>query len=526
MSSKNKQTGAVVAPVQALTWLDKLVFYGTVTITGASVMMVELLGTRVIGPFYGVSLIVWSSLLAVTLLALAFGYHVGGIFADRGDRLRLPHALFLAAVLVGVIPGLAEPVQLAFDGLGLRWGALSSAFVLFTPSLFFLGMAGPFVIRMATQRIENVGSTAGSVYAISTFGSVVGTLFLGFYLLPMFGTYAILYTICIVLVLLSVGLAQYEKSRIGARYSLELWAAATVLVMAFAIWQMTAKRAVEEGYSVVYEEETHYGWVRVVDQPEKNLRWLMSDASTIGVEDLGSGAGLLAYQRVVETLPWFKPDAKEVLLIGLGSGHMVNEFAAFGMRTDSIEIDPAVAHAAQEYFSYRPTGELWVGDARYQIKRINKKYDLIVHDCFTGGAEPFHLLSEEMIAEVKALLKPDGVLAVNFVGFTDPQKMKPVRSIARTLDTHFAERRVFLSMPTESFNDFIFMVSDKPLKIDQHEESAPVRAWLAEREVSVDSKGGELITDDYNPLEFLQIAKAEYYRDILVDRVGKSILFR
>lgn len=512
---------------QGLSWLDKVVFYGTVSITGAAVMMIELLGTRIIGPFYGVSLIVWSSLLSVSLLALAMGYYAGGAFADKGNRLRLPHALLLAAVLTGVVPFISEPVQLAFDSLGLRFGALSSAFVLFTPPLFFLGMAGPFIIRMATQRIENVGSTAGNVYAISTLGSVLGTLVLGFYLLPIFGTHAILFTLSIVLVALSWGIARYENSRLHTSHPVAMWSGVSLLVAALMVWQLVGRGSnVPEGFQVLFERETHYGWVRVVDQPEKNIRWLMSDASTIGAEDKPSGRGLLAYQRVVSVMPWFRPQAREALLIGLGSGHLVNDFASYGVRTDAIEIDPAVADAAKQYFSYQPTGKLLVGDARYQIKNIHKQYDLIVHDCFTGGAEPFHLLSDEMITELKTKLKPGGVLAVNFVGFTDADKMKPVQSIAKTLDKSFAYRRNFLSIPGEAFNDYIFLVSDAPLAVDQRQGAERVMAWLAEREKPVDSAPGELITDDYNPLEFLQIAKAEYYRNVLIDRVGRSILFR
>jgi spermidine synthase len=528
MSSKhkNKLPAAAASLEQGLSWLDKAVFYGTVSITGASVMMIELLGTRVIGPFYGVSLIVWSSLLSVSLLALALGYYAGGAFADSGNKLRLPHALLLAAFLTGVIPVISETVQLFFDPLGLRWGALSSAFVLFTAPLFFLGMAGPFIIRMATRRIENVGSTAGNVYAISTIGSVVGTLLLGFYLLPLFGTHVILLSIALILALLAVAIAQYENLRLQSNYSNGLWALGIVLLLLLLGWQLFATKAQAQNYQVQFEAETHYGWVRVVDQPERDVRWLMSDASTIGAESLASGEGLLAYQRVVSALPWFNLDAKEALLIGLGAGHLVNEFTGYGLRTDSIEIDPAVAEAAKKYFSYRPSGELWVGDARYSIKKIRKQYDLIVHDCFTGGAEPFHLLSQEMIVELKRLLKPDGMLVVNFVGFTQADKLKPVQSIARTLDAQFGQRRVFISMPGESFNDYIFVMSDAPLELEQRHGVEHVSAFLQEREVSVDSKHGELITDDYNPLEFLQIAKAEYYRNILVERVGRSLLFR
>lgn len=150
-------------------------------------MMIELMGTRIIGPFYGVSLFVWSSLISVTLLALAVGYYIGGLLADKQGDIRLSHVIFVAAIFTGVIPLMSGSVLSATNSLGLRGGAFTSAFILFSPCLVLLGMAGPFVIKMAISRLEGVGFVVGSVYAISTLGSVLGTLFLGFYLLPLAG---------------------------------------------------------------------------------------------------------------------------------------------------------------------------------------------------------------------------------------------------------------------------------------------------------------------------------------------------
>src|SRR5438270_59149 len=55
----------------------------TVFVTGAAVIVVEILGTRIIGPVFGVSLFVWCALLAVTLGSLATGYYAGGVLVDR-----------------------------------------------------------------------------------------------------------------------------------------------------------------------------------------------------------------------------------------------------------------------------------------------------------------------------------------------------------------------------------------------------------------------------------------------------------
>lgn len=162
---------------------SRSVLYLTVTLTGAAVMILELLGTRIIGPFYGVSLYVWSSLIAVTLIALALGYFLGGRLADRYPSVRLTHIIQASALTTVIIPILTGPILRATDSLGLRAGAFASAFFLFTLPLTALAMVGPYVIKRATHDLSGVGTAAGSVYAISTVGSVAGTLLLGFFLL-------------------------------------------------------------------------------------------------------------------------------------------------------------------------------------------------------------------------------------------------------------------------------------------------------------------------------------------------------
>ena len=78
--------------------------YGTVFLTGAAVMVIELLGTRLIAPFYGASLYVWTSVISVTLIALALGYFVGGRWADRARKTGLALIIALSGLLTLVIP--------------------------------------------------------------------------------------------------------------------------------------------------------------------------------------------------------------------------------------------------------------------------------------------------------------------------------------------------------------------------------------------------------------------------------------
>ena len=506
---------------------DHLFLYVIVSVTGAAVMMIELMGTRIIGPFYGVSLFVWSSLISVTLLALAIGYYVGGILADRQGIVRLSHIIFVAAVFTGISPLMSASVLSVTNSFGLRVGAFTSAFILFMPCLMLLGMAGPFVIKMATSRLEGVGFVVGSVYAVSTLGSVFGTLLLGFYLLPLAGIRLIILCISLALLILALLLAFYESKRLRHHVKPIMWVASclSVGIVLISLFILHKERVVKD-YRVLSSVESHYGWVRVIDHPLERVRWLLSDSSVIGAESLDTGNGLLSYQHIVGLLPRFVPDASKALLIGLGSGHLVGMLDRQNVKTDAIEIDPEVARVASKYFSYKSTGDLIIGDARYQVTQLDKHYDLIIHDCFTGGSEPTHLLSQEMIYNLKTLLNKNGILAVNMIGFLKGSNGYALQAVARTLDTIFPHRRVFVSEPGNNFNDVVLLVSDSPIKVQPDKMNKYQLQQLANKEVNITTENAFVITDNYNPLETLQVAKAEHYRDVLIKRLGPEILLR
>jgi predicted membrane-bound spermidine synthase len=512
-----------------LTVFGRAGLYLTVFLTGASVMVIELLGTRMIAPFYGASLYVWSSLISVTMMALAIGYFVGGYWADRARRTGLSLIIAMAALLTLFIPWAARSVLLATDPLGLRMGAFVSSLVLFLPSLTFLGMVGPFAIKLATSQLEGVGTSSGSIYAVSTLGSVVGTLVLGFYLFPLVGSREILVGAGVSLFLLAVVLSLYEQKRLGKTF--------TVLpsVLFAVVGLLLLPKVVDAGhqntrggqFKMVSEQESLYGWVRVIDQPAKDLRMLTSDASMIGAASISSGESRLSYQDIVGLIPAMAPKMSRALIIGLGAGHMAKVLLErYGIVVDTLEIDPAVAAAARDHFGYRIHGQSVIGDARYEIRHLQGKYDLIIHDCFTGGAEPAHLLTVETLKQLKQLLSDQGILAVNFVGFAEGRVNPPLASVAKTIEQVFPHLSIFISEPGADFNDFIFLAGREPLDLFSPSLLPAQAEWLNQRIFAVDRSQGRILTDNLNPLEHLQIRKSEYYRHFLVDWLGADLLVR
>jgi spermidine synthase len=521
MNKKHSSQPALHSPV-----FSKTILFSTVTISGAAVMILELLGTRIIAPFYGVSLYVWSSLITVTMIALAIGYYLGGYCADRFKILRLSHVATFAAFATVIIPFISGPVLTLTNPMGLRGGAFLSALILFGLPLTALAMFGPFVIKMATSSIQGVGTAAGSVYAVSTVGSVLGTVLLGFYLLPQFGTRTIVFCLSLMLLLLAVFLAVLD-GRVKSQTTGAVASASMTLIVLISTIMLGSGFAKAQqktpGFNVLHQEESVYGWVRVVDDLSKGYRLLLSDASVLSAIDTKSGHSLLSYQWVLGGLQQFRPQAKQALLIGLGGGHVAKELKSKGVTTDTIEIDPAVAQASLDYFGFKPTGDFIVGDARYEIRNLHKQYDFIIHDCFTGGSEPTHLLTQEMLTQLRGLLTPSGILALNYVGFTKGEGADAVKSVYKTLSSVLPNIRVFVT-EKEEFTDFIFLASAEALPLDKTNDQFRV-SWLMDHEYRFnDFNGAILITDDYNPVESMQLRKAENYRDVFMHRVTPELL--
>lgn len=132
-------------------------------------MTIEVVGTRVIGPVFGVGLYVWAALLAVTLASLAAGYFIGGELADRKPSAALlSHVVVASGALLALAPLLSASVLGLGETFGVRLGPLLSAALLFAAPLVFLGMTAPIAIRLATSSIDTAGRGAGAMSAAST----------------------------------------------------------------------------------------------------------------------------------------------------------------------------------------------------------------------------------------------------------------------------------------------------------------------------------------------------------------------
>ncbi len=178
-----------------------------VFICGAAVMVLEIVGSRILAPYLGSSIIVWSSLIGIVLGSLSLGSWWGGKLADRNPSYRaLAFIIFLAAVFTAAI---AFSKASTLDTLQHYAGSIHLAsslatLILFAPPSVLLGMVPPYAVRLKIRDLQEAGRTVGGLYAISSVGSIFGTFLTGFVLIASFGSTNILFILALVLALTSL----------------------------------------------------------------------------------------------------------------------------------------------------------------------------------------------------------------------------------------------------------------------------------------------------------------------------------
>ncbi len=422
--------------------MKNLYLYSIVFVGGAAVLAIEILGTRILGPFYGVSLFLWSALITVTLIALSIGYAAGGRWADRGATLpRLCLIIALAGAWILLIPWIKRTVLLIAEPFGLRFAVLMSAFILFAPPLTLLGMVGPYAIKLRTKDLNEVGSTAGNIFAISTIASVISALLTGYFLIPNVGVKLLtLITGFILLISASIGLTPRLNPKLRTLVVMVILLAGVLCI------REASRSSIDPEHGLISIKQSPYGEIRVLDI--ESSRYLLIDGGVHTMVSLSDFKSLFPYVAVMDLTRFFFDSPGKLLLIGLGGGSIVKTFAQHGWDVDAVEIDPVVTKLALRYFGLEPSeAKIFQMDGRRFLLTHKERYDLIIMDAFGSSSIPFHLVTEESFGLIASRLKENGILAMNIeaIGWRD----EIVRSLATTLKQHFDE---VLALPTAEAN--------------------------------------------------------------------------
>ncbi|HET6486543.1 MAG TPA: fused MFS/spermidine synthase [Spirochaetia bacterium] len=493
--------------------------YVTACVSGAAVMIVEILGARMLAPFVGTSHFVWTAQIAVTLAALACGYYVGGRWVDRSASLgRLYWALLIAGGYLSLTVALREWVAYRFLSLPLPVASLLTSVFLFFVPLSLLAMTGPFVVRQVTRALAQVGGAVGRLTAVSTIGSLLGTAIIGYVLIPVLPNSYSMYGTSVLLAAAAGGYLLGWGRRASAAIGM---AAVAIVGLAAGFWGIRAEGLRSAGVSELYRGNSSFGMLQVVQVNGSPYRLWLNDYLIQNTYDTVQRKSTSMFTYMLEGLARaYSPQLDSALCIGMGIGIVPRELAERGVRVDVVEINPAVVPIAKRYFDLDPgTFHLTIGDGRYYVNRSRTQYDAVLLDAFLGESMPSHLMSREAFLAIRRVLKPQGVLVINtFVDFgSDSDYLgaslyKTLAGVFPSVIVHAAKNAntLFVASPRPDLS----MIHQPDFAEVHGDALADVREAFATT-LQPDLGKGIVLTDDYNPVEVYDAVNRERLRRAL-----------
>jgi spermidine synthase len=414
----------------------------TVFSGGMATLAIEFTASRMLQTVYGTSNIVWANVIGLVLFFLTVGYFIGGRLADRYPY---PHVFYWIVSLAGfssVFFLLLTSVILRTAAAALaavNIGAVISSLVAVTLALAvpitLLGCISPFAIRLGVRDINEAGRISGLVYAVSTWGSLLGTYLPVLIVIPTAGTRltALIFGGFLLLVGL-VGLVSVRRQAAIPAVALPL-----LLLLPALAW---TSGAIKTYPGQIFEAESAYNYIQVVRLEECNYLLLNEGQA---YHSFYCDDGYVPYVSVwtmMMAAPYFNaPEAfsvERMLVVGLAAGTVPKQFTqVFGpIPIDGIEIDPAIVQAGRDYFAMNePNVNAIVGDGRYELNRLDGGYDIVTIDAYKVPYIPWHMTNREYFREVRAQMTENGVMAIN-VGYV-PGDRRLIDAISATLLTVF-----------------------------------------------------------------------------------------
>lgn len=408
---------------------------------GAALMIIELTGSRILAPFLGTSLVVWTSLIGIILASLSLGAWWGGMLADRDPRPSVLGRIVLLAAWSTAAIALSKTWVLQFlqGAGGLHTVAIAATVALFAPAAILLGMVAPFAVRLCLNDTQHTGRTAGSLYALSTIGSIAGTFLAGFVLIAWVGSTAILYITAAVLALASWLAAPSAKAIKGL--SLLVFVLAVVLA---GLYDQHLERL---GF---LDRDTPYNRVLVYTTQEPGSGRLTREMVT-GPQGRQSAMYVdnptelaLPYTRFYRLCEYYAPKARRMLVLG-GGGFSFPKYALAHypqLQIDVVELDPGITALARSHFGLidHPRLRVIAEDARTFLAKVGEPYDVILCDVFNAHyAIPFHLVTEEAVQLMQAALNPEGVVLVNLLASPEGVSSRFYKALRASFAASFAQ---------------------------------------------------------------------------------------
>jgi spermidine synthase len=462
---------------------------------------VEIAAARLLAPYFGASTIVWANTIGVVLVALSVGYWLGGRYADRHPHLRGLCLLVLSSsVLIALVPFAARPFLGfsvdAFDtvSVGGFAGSLFGVLVLVAVPVTLLGAAAPWAVRLAVRDVDRSGEIVGRLYAISTAGSLLGTMLSALLLIPLLGTQRTFFAFALALALVA---------SLGVGWRFVLVPAGLALAMALPVGTI---KAAETG-RVLYEAETVHQYARVVERPDGSRVLELNEGQAVHslwrpgsylTGDYWDGHLVLPAAARAEA-------PRRIAILGNAGGTVARAFGHYFPDTavDAVEIDGELTELGRRFLDLRnPRMRVFTEDARPWLERSAGGYDAIMVDAYRQPYIPFYLTTREFFELARERLAPGGIAIVN-VGHPEGSE-ELERVLGATMAAAFPR---VLRYPIEDTNTLLVggdgALSAARLRRPSLPRELRPLALDAAAELRPRLPGGEVFTDDHAPVEWL-----------------------
>ena len=491
----------------------------SVFVTGACVLVIEIVAVRVLSFYYGNTIFTVSSVISVILTALSIGYYMGGKFADRNPSLWWFFGIILVSGLTVLALHFVGMVILPILSITLSMvsGPLVSSLLLFLAPALLLGALSPYAVKLQSIQTSErgVGSVSGEIFFWSTLGSIVGSLLAGFMLIPYFGIDHIFIATGVLLFCLGfvpLVLLGFDKKRL----TLSLFAV-VILTLIIVLTDQQVKG------DAVYSKDGVYGKIIIYDGvfDGRQTRFFQQDQSNSSAIFLDSDDPtdlVYEYTKYYSLYKIFKPNVQNALVIG-GGAYSIPKALLWELpnaTVDVSEIEPSLFDLAKKYFNANNSQNLhsYTEDGRRLLRDSNKKYDLMFSDVyFLFLSPPAQFTTREFFALAKEKLTDDGIFIANWIGDLSKEPPSLFFSEVNTFRSVFPNSYFFtVGMPeTTDLQNMIVVGYNSNKKIDLSaasifEHQNPIIRSLPYKAINLEKYDLSLypvLTDNFAPVEYL-----------------------
>lgn len=474
--------------------------YLTVFFSGFVLMVFEIVGIRILAPYLGSSSVVWTSIIGVILTFMSLGYWYGGIISDKNPTLKKLSYILIFTALSFLILNLSKEFILyviARISNNLILKSLLGSVILFSIPSFLLALISPLAIRINIKNVANSGETVGSIYAVSTIGSILGTFLSGFFFIAFVGTNQILWALSIVLFILASIIAMDTVKKYF------------ILSISLLIGNLLSSFIPNENVDL----DTDYSRIIITESDYKNraARFMAINGYVNSGMYIDNPTELIyEYAHFYDLVDYYLPNSKNAIMFGAGAysypKHFQEKFPK--KQLDIVEIDPTLTKIAKEYFHFnpKPSTNIIHQDARYFLSITNKKYDAVLYDVLTSNLiAPFHLTTLETFNSISNIMTDDGVFIMNILGDLNGTGSTFLQSEIKTVKEVFPQVYVFnaLGKDFEGISNHIIVGLKKKIIEKIPDAGYFFDAYFKNLISPVNIDDGIVFTDNYAPANYL-----------------------